>query len=485
MTLNLEAILTPSELENTLFYMGGGTDIQAILRFSHLTNLILSPTVSDYLDANEMTQIWTDKCDNLNQIYGQPVLELMEVVDCSSIAFENSNADHERNRSFRDFGSNPLLTDAEQRDYQAAFGWTGGRQMLKFVFKRTIGALEKEVVWIHWSAEALATLYDLVQTYQVMPRYVATIQTGVLEQNKPDNLLVRLFRHFDRWPEIWIRGFWASDLIQSYIGRWSFKRIEPFEPYGQVVQNYGKWYSSLGITTEENEDNPEILQSQYALSYVKAFARQPFRFQHPRLTVSHPNNDHRKVTIVYGSILDQWENYEKVIVTNHFAHTHPLPHSEQWETWENIYVNERAEREQTEPQKIPRNARLFYIYQAKEAVKDYARPSDHPHYDIYLSHVLNGTSEALFQAGLRLERYPTYLLIDVLKKAEAIQTTQGLHNLAFLPVGFEDELSAIPNFIQSSEADCDLTIYINTPMDFQYLAEGLKNTFDTMKEQQQ
>ncbi len=80
-----------SDITKVCYYPAAGTDIQAILRFSHLTDTILAPTTSRYLTRQRQEDLFKAKCNTLNSFFGKPLLELVDVVDLDSYFEDEPN----------------------------------------------------------------------------------------------------------------------------------------------------------------------------------------------------------------------------------------------------------------------------------------------------------------------------------------------------------------------------------------------------------
>ena len=275
-----------------LYYPAGGTDVQAILRFSHVVDTILSPTVSSYLTKDRYELLFNTKCKTLNNHFGTPTLELVDsaTLDASFI----------RERKFVDEPA-ALFSESEKHQYMSAFKqyMDADPKIFKFKFKRTIGKTERLIDWIAMSTEGLATLVSIKQSTGKAPSIICTIQTGMLE--KPDSLFVRMVERTNIRPKIWVRGAWACHDKEG-------NSIRPFPPFDQNIQDFGYWNSLLGAQPQDNED----IDCDPPISKVRAFSDQPdFAESIPsEVTIQHPSNSKRTICIKRGNILTMASDFD-------------------------------------------------------------------------------------------------------------------------------------------------------------------------------
>ena len=124
-------MLNNLDYSRVLYYPAGGTDIQAILRFSNVVDTILSPTVSKYLTKNRYEDLFRTKCDTLNSHFGESLLEFVgtEEIDASIV----------RNHRFAECPLN-LFSKPEEKQYMGAFRtyMDTDPKLFKFKFRRKI-----------------------------------------------------------------------------------------------------------------------------------------------------------------------------------------------------------------------------------------------------------------------------------------------------------------------------------------------------------
>lgn len=305
------------DISKVFYYPAAGTDIQPMLRFSHLTDTILAPTLSSSLTRERMSWLFSAKCEALNSYYGKTLLELVSVDD-----FDH----HLDAESLYVSGAEEIFTLEEQAAYMEAFQPLVPNKLsaTRFVFKRRIGRIERRINWIHTTTEGLATLLLLYQCTGKIPDIICTIQSGVLEY--PVGLMKRLFDRIMRYPRLWIRGYWPLEdpagvpLMRAY-------------PYGTVAQNYGYWNSSFGISTDPNEDNPSKKEP-YQVSWVRAFSWERFPLLASSLTMTGKCNQERRITVVFGSIYKHGAKFDGSIVSARMRDSGLQPRTPKATTWE-------------------------------------------------------------------------------------------------------------------------------------------------------
>ncbi len=248
-----------NSFSNSIFYPAGGTDLQVLLRLSDVSDTVISPTLSDYLSPEVYAEVFSRKCQHINNFYGREVLRYLdyEVLDSDFI---------ERNR----FIGAPagLFQQREMAHYNEAFSrhFQNEVVVLRFNFMRVIGELERPVSWIAMNTEGLATLCSLVKMTNEHPKIVCTIQSGVLEY--PDSLFVRLLERLGLRTKIWLRGYWNNGVRHTTLPAALMLPTASFPPYDKGIQDYGYWYSPMGEVSYPNEEN----DSDVRISKVRAFS---------------------------------------------------------------------------------------------------------------------------------------------------------------------------------------------------------------------
>lgn len=242
-----------SYFSKSIYYPGGGTDLQVLLRLSDISDTVISPTLSEYLTIDNYEEIFKRKCIYINNYYQKEILKYE--------GYEILQSDFIKQNKFIEYPPN-LFSNHEIEEYISRFShhYRKDNFVVKFNFIRRIGNLKRNVSWIAMNTEGLATLISLVNLTNEHPKILCTIQSGILEH--PNSLFVRLLDHLKLKSKIWIRGFWNN--------RPGFDNlpISSFLPYSNIIQDYGFWYSPMGENAYPNEEN----DTGSLLSKVRAFS---------------------------------------------------------------------------------------------------------------------------------------------------------------------------------------------------------------------
>jgi hypothetical protein len=290
-------ILNQLDISKSLYYPAGGTDVQCIMRFSHITKTVIAPTVSEYLTLNKYSEQFSIKCDTINEHFDEKVISFDGVVE--------EDAGLITRNKYIPFPSG-VFSEAEKKIYMQAFNHHihSEPRVYRFMFTRMIGRTKRKIEWIAMTTEGLATLMTLFKFTHQYPEIICTIQSGILEY--PGSMFVRLIDELKPNTRIWIRGYWPC-CDQSRTA------ISDFEPYSVAIQDYGHWYSPLGVAPEAGEENPGTPP----LSYVRAFTNNiDFLDTIPKEKVLiHPTNNNRKITIKLGSIKEAVNGFDHIITS--------------------------------------------------------------------------------------------------------------------------------------------------------------------------
>jgi hypothetical protein len=255
------------KFSSSLFYPAGGTDLQVLLRFSSLVDVVVSPTFSENLSVDTYHEVFQRKCAHLNAFYNRVELEYLgyELHPTDLIDFEL-------------FYTPPrgLFNDDDLEYYNSVVDYFkfDVKYIAEFRFKRKLGNAYKEVSWIAMNTEGLATLASLVQITRSHPAILCTIQQGEFEY--PNSPFVRLINQLQLRSKIWVRGVWPAIFPFFYRG---CHPTSGFPPYSVSAQGYVDWYSPMGERGPEGEEN----HYEPFLSKVYAFAKE--EILKPRETV--------------------------------------------------------------------------------------------------------------------------------------------------------------------------------------------------------
>lgn len=282
----------------SIFYPAGGTDLQILLRFSDISNTVISPTLSDYLTIENYDRIFREKCAHINSYYNTNIIEYR--------GYEMLESDFIKKNKFISYPTG-LFEDYEIREYQKAFSHHPKKEnfVLKFLFSRTIGSSKRHLEWIALNTEGLATLISLINLTNEHPKILCTIQSGYLEY--PKSLFTRLINYLDLRSKIWVRGFWNQD---DNFSPYNNDPISEFPPHQYKVQDYGYWYSNMGQNGLSHEEN----DTESKLSRVRAFTND-LNFQTPKTTVISGNNN-SKIMLIQSDIKSAELGQYDLIITS-------------------------------------------------------------------------------------------------------------------------------------------------------------------------
>jgi hypothetical protein len=292
---------------NSIYYPGGGTDLQVLLRFSDICDTVISPTLSDYLTIEKYDELFKLKCDNINSFYSDNIL----IYD----GYDIVESDFIKQNKFIPYPQG-LFTEGEISDYQEAFKHHYGKNnfVVQFKFRRIIGKISRPIFWIALNTEGLASLISLCHLTKSQPKIICTIQSLCFE--KPDSLFVRLLGKLNLSTKIWIRGFWQESPLS-----FSNIPISEFPPYQFTVQEFGLWNSLMGAPIVRYENN----HTQNILSKVKAFSNIS-KLEIPEIfELVHDQNPNRIIKIINGDIIGSFINdFELIITTKRIENKIPL-----------------------------------------------------------------------------------------------------------------------------------------------------------------
>jgi len=306
------------EFCDSVFYPAGGTDVQIILRTSHHTRRIISPTVSDYLTPHRALELFRTKCEYLNRNYGTAMLEVLSVED---VPLDFDPRDHP-------ISPPSYITPGEYRGYLDAFlphfrpDNRRHAPLQRFLFRRTVGSRSWTIEWFLLRTEGLATLLALHQRLGTIPRWIVTIQTGALERQ--GSLLIRALRRLRVLPEVWVRGQWSCvwDDGSALCG---------IAPYPRPSQDFGHYNSRLGAPPIPGEDCP----CEPPLSNVKAFTVKRLPCPAPTVMQGRDRPD-RLATVLHGRLEDHAAGYDVVFTSRRLAGRIALPPGKQVVCWDDL-----------------------------------------------------------------------------------------------------------------------------------------------------
>lgn len=188
-------MLTQKDFQNCYYSIGGGFDLQPLLRLTHLVDQYLY--VNLYLEMDEVEK-WYDEAF---QMFDFEVLEKQIHQDFDETKhFEIDHANLRRNL----FHSN-FLSREEFAEYTGEFSPALDLPQYAIEYRVRRSSLGREFRFVFCTAEGLASYLALSDNGRIAPRILSTIQTGPLELAL--GILNRFFSREDVVkPDMWIRG---------------------------------------------------------------------------------------------------------------------------------------------------------------------------------------------------------------------------------------------------------------------------------------
>jgi hypothetical protein len=317
------------DFSNAFFYAASGTDLQPLLRFSHLVDSFVYVTVDEQLDEREVIQTVRRKLATLQGAYGSEFLELVEEPRSLNL----KDFEHETPRDWR-----KLLTTEFLANYARVFGRFASLEnwALEFRFSRMVGNRRRPVRLVYLNGEALATYMALSCNGRVAPRVFCSIQSGVLEcETSP---MVAYWGTGIALPEFWVRGlhqrrYYEDSGAHDLRVRSAFRPVDQFNFFCQSYEGWSGHLNSknaLDLAGLESRDD----------SLVRAFARTSSRITIPKRVVF--NNRHNRIRIRRERLnLEKASNYDLVLLPGRL--------SRRWEAAGRNDVSCRAECIQAPP----------------------------------------------------------------------------------------------------------------------------------------
>ncbi len=247
-------ILTKEQFRESLYYPAAGCDLNPMLRFSDLTDTFVYTNLG--LTEEEVMRYikW-----ELYRYKGQ--LEMTG--EARSISRDEIEFDNNTNDIFCAF-NHKWEEDDFNHEFEKMMDEPFWGKEIKF--NRIIGGKTRELRLIYLKEEGMTGYIGLSHRGKYVPRYLCTIQSGVLET--PEGPMERIMECYDNYPDIWVRGFqYKKYYFKNSLSLSVFysRALQSKGIYNQKVQTYGKWYT-----------NP-TWQSKNTISYkrhVAAFCRE-------------------------------------------------------------------------------------------------------------------------------------------------------------------------------------------------------------------
>lgn len=229
-------------LANAFFYPGCGTDLQPLVRFSHLTDYFI---YVDYLWGESIV------ASALRDALENPIWHgMLSLEDERSRTGWNTSQDE--GRFLDDLAARISLQEFE--DYRGNRGFDPW--VREFTFHRTFGEIERPLKLLYIGDEAFRTYYGLFAKSGNAPRFVCTIQGGMgwTQLESPGGSFASFLSGYPQAPDYWVRGKWLDDNDPTWSpltgGDWNL-----------LVQSFSDWtsISSSGVETfAQNSAAPQL-----------------------------------------------------------------------------------------------------------------------------------------------------------------------------------------------------------------------------------
>lgn len=273
--LNFKMKITTEIFENSFFSIGGGYDIEPLLRFSHLCDFFVN--VNLFLTKTKVINYYDALFNVCNDI---------EVLEKTVIDEFNEDFFFELNDNYLSHLANPDFISVEElTGYQKTFLQAITLEQYAVVYKLRRMSSKRIITFYYCTAEGLASYVALSQNGRFAPKILCTIETGALEH--PDGILNRLFaKETMKKPLLWIRGFepryspfrFPNNALDSY-GVYKNKVLDfnskwkcgwSYSPRQKKMERYCKGYvndDSLTILKKLSL-KPEFISEQHQFLFV-------------------------------------------------------------------------------------------------------------------------------------------------------------------------------------------------------------------------
>ena len=188
--------ITKEIFEKSFFSIGGGFDIEPLIRFSHLSDFFIN--VNLFLEKDDVIE-WYDKafkyCNDIE------VLEKIVVNEFDEEEFFELKENYISHLTNPDFISREDLIG-----YQNTFSQAISLKQYAIIYKLYRKSVDRTITYYCCTAEGIASYLTLSQNGRYAPIVLSTIETGILEH--PDSILNDFFlSEKKKSPNLWIRGF--------------------------------------------------------------------------------------------------------------------------------------------------------------------------------------------------------------------------------------------------------------------------------------
>jgi hypothetical protein len=263
--------MSSGDLSGAFFYPACGTDLEPLLRFSHLCDTFVyadwNMSLSDVVESFRAT-IRVGRSGSRLELTEESDVPPHALIGDRTGAWDAAEAG---------WPSGFRLTAAEEQSYRRRMGQVSAPRRPwahEFRFRRVAGPADRALRLIYVAGEGLATYCALFAARRRAPAFVCTIQSGPgfgfgwARLEEPGGTFERFLSAVDPLPRVWIRGNWNRLRgieggrwrvpVQEYEG-WSaraYAREEdpPMEGGGLVVIRGGGRDVSLDPTPLRPED---------------------------------------------------------------------------------------------------------------------------------------------------------------------------------------------------------------------------------------
>jgi hypothetical protein len=187
--------ITKELFERSFFMMGGGFDIEPMLRFSHVTDWFIN--VNLFIEQRDVIS-WYDRAFKFSDF---EVLRKEVIDDFREDTHFELHPDYIRHLMHPDF-----MKPRHLESYLHTFSQAVSLKQYAILYTLRRKSVNRIIHFYFCTAEAIASYITLSQNGAYAPYALSTIVTGVLEN--PRGLLNELFsRDTVKKPRLWVRGF--------------------------------------------------------------------------------------------------------------------------------------------------------------------------------------------------------------------------------------------------------------------------------------
>lgn len=247
--------ITKEIFEKSFFSIGGGFDIQPLIRFTHICDFFINVNLFVEKDkAIEWYDVAFKYCNDID------VIDKQVIDDFDETDFFELNENYIHHLANPDF-----ISREDLNNYQNTFSRAIGLDQYAIIYKLYRKSVNRTLIYYYCTAEGLASYLSLSQNGKYAPIAISTIETGALEH--PDGILNSFFQNKKKkHPKLWIRGFEPryspfkiyNNALDS-IGLFNKKVLDinsiwscgySYYPRQQKIQRYCKGYVSEAILSE-------------------------------------------------------------------------------------------------------------------------------------------------------------------------------------------------------------------------------------------